>query len=829
MLKKVELFIPLHCASYCFLNSDAYVKLVGAQFQKHGTGVFRVKTVEPDHPIMKGYHGFESWDETYTHHKHNTDGRTVLEVRVDGDHAEPWTWIRTQGKGRVFYTAWGHDARTFSQPGFQELVERGVRWATKQEPIAVASPDHFAAPFPVPEMTQLPKDVKPVTFVDVGKKIPNYTPSAQWGVQAEPMSQMQEPLPADESIKHIVVPKGFHVELFVTEEQLGGKPICMTWDERGRLWVALTQDYPNELQPPQQGHDSIVICDDLNHDGKCDKVSVFAKNLSIPTSITFAKDSVIVFDATQTIVLKDTNHDDVADERTVLFGTWAMGDTHGGPSNMQYGLDNWIWAMQGYNPSTLNVGGEKHSFRQGFFRFKPDGSKLEFIRSTDNNTWGLGISEEGLIFGSTANRDPSVFMPIPNRYYEAVRGWAPSLVLSSIADTFLFKPITKHIRQVDHHGGYTAGAGHAIYTARNYPQEYWDRTAFVNGPTGHLVGTFVLRRDGSGFRSSSPFNLVASDDEWTAPIMSEVGPDGNVWMLDWYNFIVQHNPTPNGFKTGKGAAYESDLRDHKRGRIYRIVPDNSPAASTFTLADASSQQLVAALKNETMLWRKHAQRLLVERGQTDVVPALIAMAKDESVDAIGLNVGVIHALWTLQGLGQFDGTNVDANQVLKATLSHPSAGVRRNAVQLLPPTEASIAMLLDAGLVTDSDPHIRLMAVLALADLPASATSALAVMNVLSDGSNLADPWIPEAATSAAAHNAGDFIALLSHTKAPSQKMLDIAGIVAKHYAMSNPGNEAKIVLTALSKADPQVADVVIRGLAEGWAQGCEAHTRPKI
>ena len=391
-------FIPLHCASYCFLNSEAYVKLVGAQFQKHGTGVFSVKTVEPDHPIMKGYQGFESWDETYTHHKHNTEGRTVLEVRVDGDHEEPWTWIRTQGKGRVFYTAWGHDARTFSQPGFQELVERGVHWATKHEPISVASSDYFAAPFPVPEMTQLSKDVKPFTFVEVGKNIPNYTPSAQWGVQAEPMSKMQEPLPADESIKHMVVPKGFHVELFVTEEQLGGKPICMTWDERGRLWVALTQDYPNELQPPQQGHDSIVICDDLNHDGKCDKVSVFAKNLSIPTSITFAKDAVIVFDATQTIVLKDTDHDDIADERTVLFGTWAMGDTHGGPSNMQYGLDNWIWAMQGYNPSTLNVGGEKHSFRQGFFRFKPDGSKLEFIRSTDNNTWGLGISEEGLDF-----------------------------------------------------------------------------------------------------------------------------------------------------------------------------------------------------------------------------------------------------------------------------------------------------------------------------------------------------------------------------------------------------------------------------------------------
>src|SRR6266508_3433568 len=98
-------------------------------------------------------------------------------------------------------------------------------------------------------------------------------------------------------------------------------------------------------------------------------------------------------------------------------------------------------------------------------------------------------------------------------------------------------------------------------------------TAFVSEPTGHLSGTFVLRREGSHFRSNNAFNLLASDDEWTAPIMAEVGPDGNVWVIDWYNYIVQHNPTPAGFKTGKGAAYETDLRDKKYARIYRVVYD----------------------------------------------------------------------------------------------------------------------------------------------------------------------------------------------------------------------------------------------------------------
>src|SRR5262245_31979501 len=95
-------FIPIHCASYCFLNSPKYVALVGAQFKKHGTGTFRTVIAEPDHPVMKGFKGFESWDETYVHTRHNEEGRTVLEYRAEGKEKEPWTWVRTQGKGRVF-------------------------------------------------------------------------------------------------------------------------------------------------------------------------------------------------------------------------------------------------------------------------------------------------------------------------------------------------------------------------------------------------------------------------------------------------------------------------------------------------------------------------------------------------------------------------------------------------------------------------------------------------------------------------------------------------------------------------------------------------------
>lgn len=811
-------FVPLHCATYCFRNSDKVVALMGAQFQRHGVGVFRTKIENGDHPIMKGFGGFESWDESYVHHLHNEKNRTVLSYRVDAEGREPWTWVRTEGDGRVFYTAWGHDQRTWGNPGFQNLLERGIRWAAKDNVSDV--PNYLAEqPFPVPSMTKRRTDVKPFEFIEVGAKIPNYTPGAQWGVQGDALSKMQKPLEPHEAIKHVVVPEGFRVELFASDPDIQGKPIAMAWDERGRLWIAETYDYPNELQPEGKGRDRIRILEDTDGDWKADKFTVFADKLSIPTSIAFYRGGAIVHDGTRTLYLKDTDGDDVADERQVLITGWSQGDTHGGVSNFQYGLDNWIWAMQGYNNSTPVAGGKKQqTFRQGFFRFRPDGSEVEFLRSTNNNTWGLGISEEGLIFGSTANRNPSVFMPIANRYYERVRGWATSLRLGTIADTHLFEPITENVRQVDQHGGYTAGAGHALYTARNFPKEYWNRTAFVAGPTGHLVGTFVLRDKGSDFSSTSPFNLFASDDEWSAPIMAEVGPDGNVWVIDWYNYIVQHNPTPQGFQTGKGNAYETDLRDKKHGRIYRVVHES---AKPFTLAVASNEKLVRTLRHPTMLWRKHAQRLLVEKGDASVSPLLMNLVADSSVDEIGLNVGAIHSLWTLHGLGLLDGKDAAVNSTVYAALKHRSAGVRRNALQVLPVTAESTHAVLNSGLLEDADAHVRLAALLALSDLPSVPDAGVALIDAMLRQRANPDRWIGDAIVSAAANNDQQFLAELGRAgEQLDEASLQTIRVVATHFGRGGPVDSVETVIAGLIQADPRVADAVLSGFSDGWPEG---------
>ncbi len=849
-------FIPLHCATYCFRNDPRVVALMGGQFKSHGGGVFTTERTDESHPILDGYVPFRSWDETYVHHLHNDRDRTVLEYRRGGEQSagnerEPWTWVRKHGQGRVFYTAWGHDERTWDNPGFQNLVERGIRWACGGDPREAGSYlGEGREPFIAPEMTALPAGEAPFDYVDVGPKIPNYAAG-----RGETLNLMQKPLAAEQSISRFVTPVDFVVELFADEQTFEAKPIAMNWDERGRLWVCETVDYPHDLSEGNRGRDRIRILEDTDGDGRADRSIVFAEGLNIPTAIAFHRGGAVVQNGTETLYLKDTDGDDRADLKQVLISNWSLGDTHGGVSNFRNGLDNWIWGMQGYNQSAPQFDGQtSQPFRMGFFRFKlsqsdpPKVEQIEFVRSTTNNTWGLGISEEGLIFGSTANRQPSFFMPIPNRYYERVGGWAPE-TLTMISDTHLFQPITTKVRQVDHHGGYTAAAGHALYTARTYPKTWWNRTGFVCGPTGKLVGTFVLEPDGAGFKSYSPNNLLASDDEWSAPILAEVGPDGNVWVIDWYNYIVQHNPTPEGFETGPGNAYLTDLRDRRRGRIYRVVyrgpTEGTRPGEAVSLTADDVPGLIRGLSHSSMLVRLSAQRLLVERGQKDVTEELIRLVSDASVDEIDLNTPAIHALHTLAGLGVLTGgeaaptartTRLSAaaatppspeasrqhdaalTSVLTA-LRHPSAGVRRNAVSVLPNSPAAARAITDAKLLADPEPQVVLAALLAIADQTDAGLVDSVVEFVL--GPRVADPWLADAATSAAAARADGFLKALAKRASgtdPSTAALTITRRVAEHFARSGPDPERTLALVdTLTVAKQSVISQVIEGLIAGW------------
>ena len=413
-------------------------------------------------------------------------------------------------------------------------------------------------------------------------------------------------------------------------------------------------------------------------------------------------------------------------------------------------------------------------------------------------------------------------MPIPNRYFDQVAGWSPT-TLEKISPTHQFKPIDKHIRQVDWHGGFTAGCGSAIYTARNYPQSWWNRIQMVCGPTGNLVGAFVLEKDGAGYRSYNAFNTVASIDDWSAPIMSEVGPDGNVWFIDWYNYIVQHNPTPNGFQTGKGAAYESDLRDKRFARVYRLLyqdAKDSSSSRSLQLADASNADLVKTLGDKNFFWRRTAQRLLVERGATDAatLKSLVSLVSAAEVDAIGLAPAAMHAIWTLAGLA--DSGDAEANEALaracEAGFKHVSSPVRNAAVSACNGEQLVQAIELD--LHKDVDPRVRLTALLRVADGDAGkALPGAELSSLVPDFGN--DDILLDAWTAAAATDPVETIVALTNSDKPlieSEQIDERVGVLAEHIARNNPTADQIGRLLDTNPNSP-LAVALWNGLAKGW------------
>ncbi len=303
-------------------------------------------------------------------------------------------------------------------------------------------------------------------------------------------------------------------------------------------------------------------------------------------------------------------------------------------------------------------------------------------------------------------------------------------------------PITPNYRQVDVFGGYTAAAGSAFVYSKSLPARFQGR-ALVCEPTMKLVALLDVQPEGAGYKALSQGNIFASSDEWTSPVYAEVGPDGAIWVADWQNFIIQHNPTPSeergGYKatTGVGGAHENPLRDHLRGRIYRIVSQTSrttQAAVPVALDSGSAAGLVAGLASDVQYNRLNAQRLLVEGKKQDAVPALKKLVLANSGE-----IAAVHALWALSGLGALD------EATHRSALYAGDARLRRNAVRALAEDQTAQNLFHGSGVVADRDAHTRLAALVKLAAFPTTPQIQTLVRGLMSDPQIKADEWLREA------------------------------------------------------------------------------------
>ena len=586
----------------------------------------------------------------------------------------------------------------------------------------------------------------------------------------------QHPFSAKGAMERTQVPADLKLELYASDPEIG-KPIAFAWDARGRLWVAATSDYPHGVTEGGEGHDKIIICEDTKGTGRADKFTVFADKLNLPTGLVFARGGVIVAQPPQLLFLKDTNGDDKADVREVLIDGWGIRDTHAQASNLHFGYDNWLYGCVGYSGFKGTVGGKPFEFAMGTYRFKPDGSALEFLHQFTNNSWAHGANDAGDQFGGTANGAPIFFGGIPATSWPAgVRG----MTAKKINVVEQVRAITPNYRQVDvfgadangaHWGGYTAAAGSTFIYSSKLPARFQGK-AMVCEPTMKVVNLLDVQPDGAGWKALDAMPIFASSDEWTSPVYSEVGPDGAIWIADWQNFIIQHNPTPSvqrgGFdaKTGGGGAHENALRDHNRGRIYRIVAKDTPAVMPKPLAGASASELVAALNSDTQYWRLLAQQMIVEgtqasqpvrktgvspvpgvadgtsavrTGGTPVIQFEGAPALKQMVLANDSATGAIHALWALQGLGQLDAATH------KAALFAKDARLRRNAIRALGSDAAAQELFFGSGVVSDPDLHTRLAALVKLGDFPKGTHISTLVRKLATDPFVKNDEWLREA------------------------------------------------------------------------------------
>jgi putative membrane-bound dehydrogenase-like protein len=657
----------------------------------------------------------------------------VVQAMPDGDvgEAKILDSFKSAGKGLIKYTKRPADA----------LLREAVLGAISKK----ARSDWEAFLASRPPLQRLPGDV------------PNYER------RPEPV-KFQAPLTPKDSIRCTQVPADFDLQLFAAEPDVV-KPIYMAWDERGRAWVVEALDYPHGLVAEgEPGKANIKICEDTDGDGKADKFTIFADKLNLATALVFVNGGIIVSEARHMLFLKDTNGDDKADVREALLPGWGTGDTHAMQSNLGRGFDNWLYGAVGYSNFRGNVGGKDLQFGQGIFRFKADGSALEFLYQFNNNTWGFGQNAYGDVFGSTANGNPTFYGYLPATILNptqpgaARRGFrgAPGAGGSgetnqirrlpsarSMAPGMRMHPNTPNVRMVDNFGGYTAGAGHAFMVSDALPARLQGK-ALVAEPTAKLIGIMDIQRDGGGYKALDGLNLLASSDEWMSPIFADVGPDGAIWVIDFYSFVIQHNPTPSiqsaGIQaaTGRGGAYmtENNLRDQTHGRIYRVAWKDAPKSAIQSLANAKAPELVAALDSGNMFWSLTAQRLIVDNKMRDTAPAL----KKRVQSGTG-GTGAIHALWSLEGIGALD---KDTHQ--KALLDNDPA-LRRNAIRALPANEAGRQLFFSSPVIHDPDLLTREVAFVKLAEFPTIPEIQTVVAQLPRVAANTNDAFLNDALT----------------------------------------------------------------------------------
>jgi putative heme-binding domain-containing protein len=491
-----------------------------------------------------------------------------------------------------------------------------------------------------------------------------------------------DPKDPEQELKSFHLPPGFEAQLVAAEPDIG-KPMNMAFDARGRLWITQSREYPYAAPPEKPARDAIKVLSDFAEDGRARSIVTFAEGLNIPIGLHPYQDGVIAFSIPYIHSFRDTDGDGKSDKQERILGRLGFEkDTHGLTGAFRRGYDGWIYADHGFNNDSTITASDGSSIKLNSgntYRFRPDGSRVEQFTWGQVNPFGLMFDGRGDLWSADCHSSP-VYLLLRGAYY-------PSF--GKPDDGLGHGPAVMR-----HSHGSTAISGIVVYDAEDFPQEYRGNTFVGN------VMTCRINRDSYEWHGSTPKakeepDLLRSEDSWFRPVDLQLGPDGALYVADFYNRIIGHYEV----------ALDHPGRDRERGRIWRIVY-RGPGADSANRAriTPSSKELpdlrsgtaddwIAELAHPNITRRMLAMSELSDRMKWAAIPSLM-----KAVAASTNAPQKANAAWALHRL-----KNLDEATVVQLARD-ASAHVRLHAMRILAETRELSESALQAARAASSDP-----------------------------------------------------------------------------------------------------------------------------
>ncbi|HVX11184.1 MAG TPA: PVC-type heme-binding CxxCH protein [Pirellulales bacterium] len=629
-------------------------------------------------------------------------------------------------------------------------------------------------------------------------KKPNYPTR----MGAEPPDQFAHAgLNPEEAAKAMTVPEGFRVTLFAGEPDVV-QPIAQAIDDRGRLWVAEAYSYPQRV-PAEQARDRILIFADEDGDGRFDSRKVFMEKLNLVSGLEIGFGGVWVGMAPHFMFIPDRDGDDVPDgEPEILLDGWGSQDTHETLNTFNWGPDGWLYGCHGvFTHSRVGKPGaadeDRIPINAGLWRYHPTKHQFEVFAHGTSNPWGVDFNDQGQAF-ITACVIPHLYHMIQGGRYQRQAG--QHFNPHTYGD---IQTIAQHRHWIgdNPHGGNNrsdaAGGGHAhagamIYLGGSWPAEYRNQL-FMNNIHGARLNEDQLAPRGSGYVGDRAPDFLLANDSWSQILNLQYGPDGQMYLIDWYDANQCHH-------------FRTDGHDRTNGRIFKVSYQNAQPVKV-DLGSKSTAELVDLLLHENDWYVRHARRLLQERGvQREVHEPLAKMAFEHADGTRRLR-----GLWALHAVGGLDEDRIALG------LANDDPYVRAWTIQLAledrRPSPAVLAKLSELA-TNDPSPVVRLYLASA-ADRLSFEQRAPIVRQLVQHGEDADDHNLPlmywYAAEPLVESNVNEAIAVFDAARVPL-----VGRYLARRLAQFASPEALALLVERLAQRQPQEQKVILEEMTIG-------------